>query len=86
MLIIVDSGSTKADWQIIHPDGSRELQTTIGMNPFFFSEDDVQAELRKDFVNKVAVGEARRIYFYGAGCSDAMRCAIIRRAVSHAES
>lgn len=79
MLIIVDSGSTKADWQIIHADGKRELQTTMGFNPFFHDEDSVESELKKDFVHKVAVDEVKSVYFYGAGCSDKMRCDIIKR-------
>jgi glucosamine kinase len=79
MLIIVDSGSTKADWQIIYADGSRELQTTMGFNPFFHDEDRVESELNKEFVKKVAVDAVEAIYFYGAGCSDKMRCDIIKR-------
>jgi glucosamine kinase len=79
MLIIVDSGSTKADWQIIYADGSRELQTTMGFNPFFHDEDRVESELKKEFVNNVPVKEAQAVYFYGAGCSDTMRCNIIKR-------
>ena len=79
MLIIVDSGSTKADWQIIYADGSRELQTTMGFNPFFHDEDRVESELNKEFVKEVAVDSVEAIYFYGAGCSDKMRCDIIKR-------
>jgi glucosamine kinase len=79
MLIIVDSGSTKSDWQIIHSDGKQELVSTKGFNPFFHDEDHVEAELKKDFVQKVKVDEAKEIYFYGAGCSDKMRCDIIKR-------
>jgi glucosamine kinase len=89
MLIIVDSGSTKADWQIIHADGTRELQTTMGFNPFFHDEDRVEAELKKEFVHKVAVEKVEAVYFYGAGCSDKMRCDIIKRGLerifTHAE-
>jgi glucosamine kinase len=78
MLIIVDSGSTKADWQIIHPDGKKELVSTMGFNPFFHDEDRVETELNKDFVTKVKVDDVKDVYFYGAGCSDKMRCDIIK--------
>ncbi|MEO0042723.1 MAG: hypothetical protein RL329_2171 [Bacteroidota bacterium] len=78
MLIIVDSGSTKADWQIIHADGSRELHNTMGFNPFFHDADRIESELKKDFIQKVACEKAKWVYFYGAGCSDAMRCNIIQ--------
>ncbi len=79
MLIIVDSGSTKADWQVINADGSRELHTTMGFNPFFHDEDRIETELNKSFVKDVNVVEAQKIYFYGAGCSDKMRCDIVKR-------
>ncbi len=79
MLIIVDSGSTKADWQIVHADGRRELQTTMGFNPFFHDEDRVESELKKEFVHHVAVKKVESVCFYGAGCSDKMRCDIIKR-------
>lgn len=79
MLIIVDSGSTKADWQVINADGSRELHSTMGFNPFFHDEDRIETELNKSFVKDVNVVEAKKVYFYGAGCSDKMRCDIVKR-------
>jgi N-acetylglucosamine kinase-like BadF-type ATPase len=82
MLIIVDSGSTKADWQILKADGSQELHHTMGFNPFFVDEDRVEKELKKDFVHQVDVAAARWVYFYGAGCSDRMRCDIIKRGLT----
>jgi glucosamine kinase len=78
MLIIVDSGSTKSDWQIIHADGKKELVSTMGFNPFFHDEDRVELELKKEFVHQVKVDEAKEVYFYGAGCSDKMRCDVIK--------
>ncbi len=78
MFIIVDSGSTKADWQIVHADGTRELVSTMGFNPFFHDADRIETELKKDFTQKVAVDNVQSVFFYGAGCSDVMRCAIIK--------
>jgi glucosamine kinase len=77
MLVIVDSGSTKADWEIIHADGKRELHKTMGFNPFFHDADRVETELKKQFVHEVDCAAAQWVYFYGAGCSDAMRCKMI---------
>lgn len=79
MLIIVDSGSTKADWQIVHKDGRQELHSTMGFNPFFHDEDRIETELKKNFVKEVKVDDAKWVYFYGAGCSDKMRCDIVKR-------
>ncbi|MBL7813441.1 MAG: hypothetical protein JNL70_00450 [Saprospiraceae bacterium] len=82
MLIIVDSGSTKADWQIINSDGSRELHSTMGFNPFFHDEDRIETELNKQFIHDVDVDKAKWVYFYGAGCSDKMRCDIVKRGLA----
>ncbi len=77
MLIIVDSGSTKADWKIIDNHGNHELLHTIGFNPFYISSEEIAAELRKEFVQQVPVEAAKAIYFYGAGCSSPIRCKVI---------
>lgn len=78
MFIVVDSGSTKADWQIVYADGRRELVSTMGFNPFFHDANRVETELKKDFVQNVPVQDVEQVFFYGAGCSDVMRCAIIK--------
>ena len=82
MQIIVDSGSTKADWDIIFPDGRRELISTMGFNPFFHDANRVESELRKSFTRQVDCLKAKEIYFYGAGCSDQMRCDIIQEGLA----
>jgi glucosamine kinase len=82
MLVIVDSGSTKADWQIIHPNHKKELISTMGFNPFFHSSERVVAELQKSFTARVDCPKVEQLYFYGAGCSDAQRCATIHGGLS----
>ncbi len=82
MIVIVDSGSTKADWEIIHDDGKKELVTTMGFNPYFVDEDRIEKELKKDFVKKVKVDAVDKVYFYGAGCSDVEKNAIVQRGLA----
>jgi N-acetylglucosamine kinase-like BadF-type ATPase len=77
MWIIVDSGSTKADWQVVHEDLSQETIHTIGFNPFYFNEEGIATELKKSLVSKINADKVKAVYFYGAGCSDAFRCAIV---------
>lgn len=77
MLIIADSGSTKADWKIIDKQGNHQMVSTIGFNPFYVKPEDIESELRKKFVHQVRVQEAEQVYFYGAGCSDSRRCKIV---------
>ena len=68
MLIVVESGSTKSDWMLVEGN-SREKVSTIGFNPYFHSEDDVEEELRKHCALMDIASEVTDIYFYGAGCS-----------------
>ncbi len=82
MVVIVDSGSTKADWKIIHANGAQELVTTMGFNPYFHDEDRIEKELNKEFIKKVKVADVNKVYFYGAGCSDKEKCDIIHRGLS----
>ena len=80
MIIVIDSGSTKADWIVVPSDGSEQyLVSTMGFNPFFHDEDRIVEELSKDFVNHVPVAQIEKVFFYGAGCSDEAHCQIIHR-------
>ena len=44
MKVIVDSGSTKADWKFITSDSEIELNT-MGFNPVFHNSDQIEAEI-----------------------------------------
>ena len=80
MIFIADGGSTKADWRIIDNKGKQQETSTIGFNPFFFSEDRIVSELQKKFAKDFPVDGARKVYFYGSGCSDPYRCSIVEGA------
>ncbi len=75
MKIIVDSGSTKADWAFINQDGFVTYTHTMGLNPYFHGPEKVEAELsKKAFTDAVPVLEIKEVYFYGAGCPDEFYC------------
>ena len=68
MLIIIESGSTKADWLIIQGE-ERYYHSTIGFNPFFHSVDFITYTLSNDAFLSNFLTRQGQIYFYGAGCS-----------------
>ena len=70
MNVIVDSGSTKADWSFIGQDGSRIDKSSPGFNPVLHSPKQFASEILEHFSGEIAGGEARHIYFYGSGCWD----------------
>jgi len=81
MFIIVESGSTKADWMVI--DGEDEqMLNTVGFNPYFHSEQFILKELVKNdglFSIKDQVDE---LFFYGAGCSSPELKNIIKKGLT----
>ena len=75
MKVVVDSGSTKADWAFIQNNGNVIYTHTMGLNPYFHSPDQVEDVLsQKTFTETIPVNEIREVFFYGAGCPDEFYC------------
>lgn len=68
MLLIVESGSTKADWMLIKEGGAIPYNTK-GFNPFFHGKEDILLELNDHLELDLIKDQVTEIYFYGAGCS-----------------
>ncbi len=68
MFIVVESGSTKADWMVV--DGNHEsAYSTKGFNPYFHSREDILRELvAHEELNSIK-DQVKEIFFYGASCS-----------------
>lgn len=81
MKLIADSGSTKTDWKLIGPSGQSTAIKTLGINPFFRSEDDIYEELNKCLLPETGT-DIEQIYFYGAGIVNAEKGDIIRRVLN----
>jgi glucosamine kinase len=75
MKVIVDSGSTKADWAFVNQDDTVTLTHTMGLNPYFHSPEKVEEVLtQKEFTSVIPVAEIQEVFFYGAGCPDDFYC------------
>ena len=81
MKLIADSGSTKTAWKLIGNTGEVKNIKTLGINPFFRSEEDIFEELKKLLFSETGTN-IQQIYFYGAGIVNAEKGDIIRRALS----
>ena len=89
MLLVADSGSTKADWLLFDGKNISGPLHTMGFNPFFHSTEVVFDTMMKspemlDIREKITA-----VKFFGAGCSSAERNEIIaaglRRFFTNAE-
>jgi N-acetylglucosamine kinase-like BadF-type ATPase len=69
MRLIVDSGSTKADWIAIDDNGKVLFTTqTLGLNPEVLEADDIIERLNDRFDILQNKKNATHLFFYGAGC------------------
>jgi N-acetylglucosamine kinase-like BadF-type ATPase len=71
MILVVDSGSTKADWALTNEHGKTIYTHTMGLNPYFHGPEKVSEELsKKEFTDIVPTKEVKQVFFYGAGIPD----------------
>ncbi len=69
MKLLVDSGSTKADWIAIDDDGKVLFTTqTLGLNPEVLDKEEIISRLDDKFDISHNKDKAANLFFYGAGC------------------
>jgi N-acetylglucosamine kinase-like BadF-type ATPase len=69
MKLLVDSGSTKADWIAIDDAGKVLFTTqTLGLNPEVLDKEEIIARLDDKFDISHNKDKAAFLFFYGAGC------------------
>ncbi len=81
MILIVDSGATRAEWVVIDDYHIHEPVETIGFNPYFSDQKTISEIIEKGLVPYVDPGHIREIYYYGAGCSTQQKCNIVEDAL-----
>ena len=78
--IIADSGATKCQWTLILGKEKKSI-TTIGISPYFLSEEQMVDSIVKGFQKKVNPQIIDAIYFYGTGLSNSKNVAAIKKAL-----
>ena len=69
MKLLVDSGSTKADWIAINDAGKVLFTTqTLGLNPEVLNKEEILHRLNDKFDISHNKDKATHLFFYGAGC------------------
>ena len=82
MLLVADSGSSKADWILTLPDNQTISFRTSGINPFFLTEKEIIKIFQNTPEIQPYIDQVKEIYFFGAGCSSPDRREIISNALS----
>ncbi|MDR0710978.1 MAG: hypothetical protein LBF67_01360 [Prevotellaceae bacterium] len=69
MLLIVDSGSTKSDWCLVLPDGTRKSYAGRGINPLHAPQGSLTAIVQERVPLELQGAQPAQLFFYGAGCA-----------------
>ncbi len=77
MILIADSGSSKTDWRILAADGTIRQAQTIGFNPFYQSQKQLDTDIREVLLPQIGE-DISSIFYYGAGCSTENNRKVIR--------
>lgn len=82
MKLIVDNGSTKADWCFTDKNGIVQLFQTDGINPVVQSEQSIEKILQDQFCQQtkalgIDIQNVSNVFFYGAGCNSYTKGSIV---------
>ncbi|MBI9034417.1 MAG: ATPase [Bacteroidales bacterium] len=69
MILLADSGATKAEWALIDLGVCIERFITSGINPYYLTESEIDHILDTELKPKLSDKTIKRVHFYGAGCS-----------------
>lgn len=81
MILVADSGSTKADWCLINPAGDTLFFETEGYNPYFITQAQVYNSLTAKLPASIQPQAVTEVHFYGAGCDSSEKALIIKNAL-----
>lgn len=77
MKLIIDCGSTKADWVILNGKEVVLKFQTEGFNPNYTDKNTILSIILDNTSYKTYIQEITEIYFYGTGCGNQDNCSLI---------
>jgi N-acetylglucosamine kinase-like BadF-type ATPase len=81
MILIADSGSTKTDWVLLDEKNSFRYKT-VGYNPYFIDSENIYQSVSEKLSSQFDPSAVKKVYFYGAGCSESEKTAIVDKALT----
>ena len=82
MILIADSGATKCDWILIDQNGGKRKFQTVGLNPYYVGQKEMEAILSKELVPFIENKKVKSVFYYSAGCSTVYKCMMVEDALS----
>lgn len=87
MILIADSGATKASWRFVRPDGSTLQARTQGISPYFADEESMTRELQDVLLPQLGADKehirssVEQVFFYGTGCGTTANQALVSQII-----
>ena len=82
MKLIIDCGSTKADWVIINDKNIMISFQTEGFNPNYTDKKYISSIILGNVTYNPYIQEITDVFFYGSGCGKEENCALIKDILS----
>jgi len=73
MILVADSGSTKADWTFIDDQGVRSDVHSIGLNPKSHTTAEIRNVIESITPDHISAPKVKSVYYYGTGIWDQIR-------------
>jgi glucosamine kinase len=77
--LIVDSGSTKAEWCLIK-NGKKKTWFTEGISPYFLTLEQM-VKIMKEPPSRISFDDIEKVFFYGTGCANTENVRIVKKAL-----
>ena len=84
MILIADSGATKADWRFIDKNGKIHSFSSAGLSPLFWTSKEMADEINKKLTKSIKsqiTSNKSQVFFYGTSCSSKERIKIVETAL-----
>lgn len=69
MIVVADSGATKAHWRVMDESGLMASFDTDGLNPFHINPNQYARIIGSSIPKNVKQESVTKLFFYGAGCA-----------------
>lgn len=80
IILIADSGATKAEWCLISGKKKQSFFTT-GINPYFLGTDAIRSLVQNEVATGLKSATIDKLFFYGAGCANPENAKSVKKAL-----
>ena len=80
VILIADSGATKAEWCLLKDDKEKTFFTP-GLSPYFLTTDAIADTVRQQLLPKLKNVSVDAVFFYGTGCANPENARNVKKAI-----